>query len=97
MSATTSLEGLLNHLDASVSPAHGVRHAAARLASAGFVETSFGSLHRGLPARGYIADQGLLLGWSQPDSTSNPFRSIGAHTDSPGLRIKPRPDVAKHG
>ena len=97
MSASTSLEGLLDHLDASVSPAHGVRHAAARLASAGFVETSFGSLHRGLPARGYIADQGLLLGWSQPDSTSNPFRIIGAHTDSPGLRIKPRPDVAKHG
>lgn len=97
MSATSSLAGLLEHLDASVSPAHGVRHAATRLAGAGFVETSFGSLQHGLPARGYIADQGLLLGWSQPDSTSNPFRIIGAHTDSPGLRIKARPDVAKHG
>lgn len=97
MNATTPLSSLLEHLDASVSPAHGVRHAASRLASAGFAEISFGSLHRGLPARGYIADRGLLLGWSQPGTTPSPFRIIGAHTDSPGLRIKARPDVAKHG
>lgn len=97
MSASAPLAGLLEHLDASVSPAHSVRHAAARLEGAGFSATSFGALHRGVPRRGYIADQGLLLAWSQPDSTPSPFRIIGAHTDSPGLRIKPRPDVTKHG
>lgn len=99
MSATSSsnIVGLLEHLDASVSPAHSVRHAADRLNGAGFIETSFGTLQRGLPMRGYIADNGLLLAWSQPGSASSPFRIVGAHTDSPGLRIKARPDVARHG
>lgn len=92
---SSALSGLLEHLDASVSPAHSVRHVAGRLDGAGFTETSFGELHRGLPARGYIADQGLLVAWSQ--QTTSPFRIIGAHTDSPGLRIKARPDLSRHG
>ena len=96
-SSPSTLAHLLEHLDASVSPAHSVRHAARRLDGAGFIESHFGSLADGLPARGYIADQGLLLAWSQSDSTKSPFRIIGAHTDSPGLRIKARPDVIKHG
>lgn len=95
--STPNLPSLLEHLDAAVSPAHSVRHAARRLDGAGFIETSFGTLQRGLPARGYIADNGLLLAWSQPSSASSPFRIIGAHTDSPGLRVKARPDVSKHG
>lgn len=103
MSATPAsspqIDGLLAHLDAAVSPAHSVRRAADRLRTEGFDEASFGSLRHGLPPRGYIADGGLLLAWSRPggEGPATPFRIIGAHTDSPGLRVKARPDVSKHG
>lgn len=88
---------LLEHLDAAVSPAHSVRHVATRLQNANFVEVRFGQLNQSLPSRGYIAESGLLLAWNQDAGSSTPFRIIGAHTDSPGLKIKPRPDVVKFG
>ena len=103
----SSLQRLMVHLDAAVSPAHSVRHAASRLEAAGFSALQFGRLEIGakgddpsfLPARGFLADGGLLLAWSRPDEgdSAGPFRIIGAHTDSPGLRVKAHPDVLKYG
>lgn len=92
-----SLSGLMAHLDAAVSPAHSVRYVATRLQTAGFTETRFGELSLGLADRGFIADGGLLLAWRKGSSDTAPFRIIGAHTDSPGLKIKLQPDVTKHG
>jgi aspartyl aminopeptidase len=97
MSGPTSLQGLIDHLDASVSPAHSVHYAAERLRAAGFVETHFGQFSQGLPGLGFVADAGLLLAWRQSSDAHSSVRIIGAHTDSPGLKIKPRPDVVKHG
>lgn len=95
--SVAALEGLMAHLDAAVSPAHSVHYAASRLQSAGFVEAHFGQLAQGLATKGFIADNGLLLAWSRPDNDLAPFRIIGAHTDSPGLKIKPQPDGMKFG
>jgi aspartyl aminopeptidase len=84
---------LLRHLDASVSPAHSTLHASRRLTAAGFVEVPFRST-TALPERGWIRSSGLLLAWS---GTNGPFRITGAHTDSPCLRVKPRPDTSSAG
>ena len=92
-----SVDGLIRHLNASVSPAHSVEYSAARLRAAGFVETAFGRLNEDVPARGFIADAGLLLAWTLPQQSTRQFRIVGAHTDSPCLKVKPLPDAGSFG
>ena len=92
-----SVDGLIRHLNASVSPAHSVEYSAERLRAAGFVETSFGRLNEDLPARGLIAEAGLLLAWTLPQQSTRQFRIVGAHTDSPCLKVKPLPDAGSFG
>ena len=92
-----SVDGLIRHLNASVSPAHSVEYSAVRLRSAGFVETSFGRLNEDVPARGFIAEAGLLLAWTLPQQSTRQFRIVGAHTDSPCLKVKPLPDAGSFG
>lgn len=88
---------LLAHLDAAVSPAHGVESAARRLASAGFTEADWIGLSGDLPRSGYIRHAGLLIAWRGGRDPRAGFRIVGAHTDSPVLKIKPRPDVSSLG
>lgn len=42
---------------------------------------------------------GALLAWYVPEGAParTPFRIVGAHTDSPNLRIKPEPDTGTAG
>ncbi len=41
---------------------------------------------------------GAIVAWYVPEDAEphTPFHIIGAHTDSPSLRIKPRPDSSAH-
>lgn len=92
-SALDDLSSLIRHLDASVSPRHSVAHVAAVLAEAGFSGVT--DLETEPPERGFLARAGLLVAWVRGDRGE--FRIAGAHTDSPSLRIKPRPDLVQHG
>jgi aspartyl aminopeptidase len=86
---------LASYIDASPSPFHAVAEAAARLDGAGFTrvdETAAWPTH--LDA-GYVARGGALIAWR--GHSPGPFRIVGAHTDSPNLRIKPRPDTGAAG
>lgn len=93
----TDVSDLLAHLDASVSPAHSVESAANRLLSAGLTEVSWAALATGLPDMGFVRDSGLLLAWRRGSDKKAGFRIVGAHTDSPVLKVKPRPDVNAFG
>ncbi len=88
-------ENLLDFIDASPSPWHAVATCEEHLQAAGFSqldETERWSLQAGdqrYVVRGGSAIIAFIVG-RQP-LTEAGLRLIGAHTDSPGLRIKPRP------
>lgn len=46
--------------------------------------------------RHYVVRGGSLVAWADAHR-ANPFRVVGAHTDSPNLRVKQHPDLASAG
>ena len=84
--------GLCAFLDASPTPFHACATAAAMLDDAGFRWWTKRRLAE-QPGRYYLIRGGSLIAWhtgDEPDPAA-PFRIVGAHTDSPGLRMKPDP------
>lgn len=97
--AQSPLTDLMAALDASPSPWHAVAHHRDLLTAAGFAEVGLDDdWSTGVPPRGYVATGGALVAWNgaQPPAHRS-FRIIGAHTDSPCLRVKPRPDLGVLG
>ena len=94
-----TIDGLRSYLDASPSPFHGAATAGQRLTAAGFVDVELADAWVDLPALGCVVRDGALVAWRTPESATptTPFRLAGAHTDSPGLRIKPSPDQSAVG
>ena len=88
--------GLIEFVDASPTPYHAVATARALLDDAGFVALGVDADWSRGDAAGpaYVARDGALVAWTPglDTSPSAPMRLIGAHTDSPGLRVRPRPD-----
>lgn len=93
-------DDLLAFLDASPSPAHVVSSASTRLVAAGFTRVDEAGDWSGV-RRGFVVRRGSLVAFSLPGlegiDVGRGARIVGAHTDSPGLRIKPRPDVGAVG
>jgi len=96
-----SVFDLLAFIDASPTPYHAVREAGARLRQAGFTELDEqsewklepGALHYAIRDDGSIA--AFAVG-SRPPAESG-LRLVGAHTDSPNLRLKPKPELSRSG
>ncbi|MCB9745441.1 MAG: M18 family aminopeptidase [Alphaproteobacteria bacterium] len=92
---------LVDFVAASPTPYHCVAESARRLDAAGFVEqdeaTHFGDLEPG--DRRYVRRGGTIVAWVTGTAapTEAGFRVVGAHTDSPNLRLKPRPEYVKEG
>ncbi|MDP9465343.1 MAG: M18 family aminopeptidase [Actinomycetota bacterium] len=93
------LDDLIAFLAASPSPWHVVSTAADRLTAAGFETVDLSTPWTDTPARGLVIRGAALVAWKRRDSANHraPLRLVGAHTDSPGLRIKPRPDTGGAG
>jgi aspartyl aminopeptidase len=90
---------LLGFCDASPSPYHACATAAALLGEAGFTRLAEDAAWPAEPGRWYIVRGGTLVAWATTagHEPHEGFRIVGAHTDSPNLRIKPRPDVVRAG
>ncbi len=92
---------LLAYIDRSPSPYHAVAEARRRLEAAGFSELSEADVWELAPGerRYLVRQQGSLLAFQvgavSPADTG--FRIVGAHTDSPNLRLTPRADRSAHG
>jgi aspartyl aminopeptidase len=94
-----NLDDLRDFLDDSPSPFHAAATAASRLTEAGFADVGLATAWPDLPDAGYVIRDGALIAWRTPGSTgpTTPFRLAGAHTDSPGVRVKPSPDQSAVG
>ncbi|MGW2636349.1 M18 family aminopeptidase [Streptomyces sp. NPDC001348] len=100
-------DDLMSFLAASPSPYHAVANVAERLEKAGFrqvAETDAWTETSAAGAAGthggkYVLRGGAIVAWYVPEGAAahTPFRIVGAHTDSPNLRVKPQPDVGAHG
>ncbi len=95
---TASAQGLCDFIDASPSPFHVCATVADRLRAAGLTELHEGdgwpsaaSGESSSEGKFFTVRAGSLVAW-QTTELSLPFRIIGAHTDSPNLRVKQHPD-----
>ena len=99
----TEAQGLIDFVDASPSPFHACAEAAVRLTEAGFVEVVETEPFPTDPGARFMVRGGSLIAWDTRGAhgtgagPATPFRVVGAHTDSPNLRIKPNPDHARAG
>ncbi|MFE5211271.1 M18 family aminopeptidase [Streptomyces sp. NPDC056600] len=92
-------DDLMTYLAASPSPYHAVANAAAKLREAGFRELSETDAWDASAGGRYVIRGGALIAWFVPEGAAphTPFRIVGAHTDSPNLRVKPLPDTGSQG
>ncbi|WP_328670415.1 M18 family aminopeptidase [Streptomyces sp. NBC_00328] len=92
-------DDLMSFLAASPTPYHAVATAAERLEKAGFRQVAETDAWEGSSGGKYVLRGGAIIAWYVPEGAEphTPFRIIGAHTDSPNLRVKPLPDTGAHG
>ncbi|WP_353648940.1 M18 family aminopeptidase [Nakamurella sp. A5-74] len=88
--------GLRQYLDASPTPFHAGASAAELLQRSGYVEIDEARRFPREPGRYLLRRDGSLIAWDSRGGAGS-FRVIGAHTDSPNLRIKPQPEVSRAG
>ena len=93
------LEDLAGFLHRSPSPYHAVANATARLVESGFVALDLEEKWPTEAGRYVVAHGGALIAWSTDlgGDARRGFRIVGAHTDSPNLRLRPRPDRSMPG
>ncbi len=94
---TAHVDDLIAYLDASPSPWHAVESTIERLP--GFTRLEETDAWDDVPERGCVVRGGSLIAWHVPVGLAAHagFRIAGAHTDSPCLRVKPRPDSGQLG
>jgi aspartyl aminopeptidase len=92
-------DDLMTFLAATPTPYHAVANAAERLEKAGFRQVAETDAWDGTTGGAYVLRGGAIIAWYVPEGAAphTPFRIVGAHTDSPNLRVKPLPDSGAHG
>lgn len=79
-------------IDDSPSPYHAVETAVGLVQDGGFTEVDASADWSDLTGPCFVRRGGSLIAWRQPAAPPAGFRIVGAHTDSPNLRVKPSPD-----
>ena len=98
MNQLNDLDDLIAYLDDSPSPWHAAASSVRRLSAAGFTELALDEPWSLAPAKGFVQRGAAVVAWSAPlGAVAAPLRIVGAHTDSPCLRVKPLPDAGGHG
>ena len=90
---------LFPFLDTALTPYHAAQAAHNALLEEGFVALSPNSDWALQPTGRYLVDfcDGSIFAFVMPEHTPTGVHIIGAHTDSPALRIKPDPIITREG
>ncbi len=89
---TATAAGLAAFIDASPSPYHVCATVAEALRAAGYTELAETAAWPAGGRRCFVVRAGSLIAWDGTGAPGRDFRIIGAHTDSPNLRVKQHPD-----
>lgn len=94
-------QDLIDFIDASPSPWHAVSSVRSRLESAGFTELHETDAWQLQVGQSYYVTRGdasiIAFNLGKQALTETGLRIVGAHTDSPGLRLKPKAAFASNG
>ncbi|SDI52711.1 aspartyl aminopeptidase [Arthrobacter subterraneus] len=87
------------YVSASPSSFHAAHQGGVRLEAAGFTRLHEADAWDGGPGRFYVIRDGALIAWITPPSATETtvFHILGAHTDSPSFKLKPKPTIGRHG
>lgn len=98
MNAAENIADLAAFVAASPSSYHAVAEVSRRLVAAGFSEQDETQVWAQL-ATGFTVRDGAIIAWRLPAVTDEAvgFRIVGAHTDSPGFKLKPQPSAYAFG
>jgi aspartyl aminopeptidase len=98
-SSRAHLDDFASFIQASPSSFHAAAEAARRLDADGFTALDETAEWPTGPGRRYVVRDGAVIAWVEPGgaSSTTPFRVVGAHTDSPGFKLKPKPTTGTRG
>ena len=89
---------LLDYIDNSPTPFHATANALETLTGHGFTLLAENEEWHLQPGSSYVlARSSALVAFRTPVGPVRRFRLIGAHTDSPNLRLKPSAEFSRHG
>ncbi|MBA1438491.1 MAG: M18 family aminopeptidase [Epsilonproteobacteria bacterium] len=91
-------EGLLGFLDASPTPYHATQNMAGMFLNAGFIELDERDEWKLKYGKSYFVrrNNSSIIALTYPKDAKN-YLMVGAHTDSPNLKLKPNPVIKEHG
>ena len=91
-------EGLLGFLDASPTPFHATLNMKMMFLNAGFIELDEVKKWELVEGEKYFVtrNDSSIIAFTYPKERKN-YLFVGAHTDSPNLKLKPKPLIKEHG
>jgi len=97
--AVDHIKDLGAYVSASPSSFHAVHEASRRLDDAGFTSLDELQPWDGGAGKFYVIRDGALIAWVTPENAgpTTGFNILGAHTDSPSFKLKPKPTTGKFG
>ncbi|BBE24433.1 M18 family aminopeptidase [Arthrobacter sp. MN05-02] len=99
MSTPAHIHDLSAYVAASPSSFHAVAEAARRLVAAGFRQLVEQDAWEGGAGSYFVIRDGALIAWNVPGAAgpTTGFSILGAHTDSPSFKLKPKPTTGRYG
>lgn len=101
MDAAAHVDDLIGFVESSPSSFHAADEAGRWLAAAGFRRQDEAEAWSSEPGGHFVLRDGAVVAWRVPEAEGEAslpgFRIVGAHTDSPGFKLKPRPTKGNVG